>query len=155
MWTCGWNDSDGHTVLLRIVSTQSEVIFDSFNPNDLPYNNFISSLWTNGKLYFWLTGVSDGAIKHSFTNRNFVIKVNFGIQYFPYRIRGTELNDISEVGDAAMMWHYNGYSWEFYDELLNLDDRVRALDMNTGIIVAVGHRYETILSKGLLIMGRR
>lgn len=155
VWSCGWKNSDGHTVLLRIVNTQSEIIFDSFNPNNFPYNSFISSLWTNGKMYFWLTGVSDGAVKHSILNRNFVVKENFGMQYFPYRIRGIDLNDVSMSGDAAMVWHYNGYSWELYDVLLNLDDRVRSIDMKNGIIVAVGRRYETLLSTALLLIGER
>jgi hypothetical protein len=156
VWACGWNDGDGHTVLLRINNNQSEIIYDSFNPNGLPYNHsFISSLWSSGKQYFWLSGVSNGAIKHSFLNKNFTVKENFGIQYFPYRIRGTEVNNISLAGDAAMLWHFNGYSWVLYEELLNMNDRIRSLDIKGNIIVAVGRRYESILSGGLIIMGKR
>ena len=155
VWTCGWNNTDGHTVLIRIVNVQSEIIFDSFNPNNLPYNSFISSLWTNGKLYFWLTGVSDGAVKHSFLNRSFTKKESFGLQYAPYRIRGTDLNNISLVGSAAMLWHYNGYSWKWYEELLNLDDRLRSMDMKGNFIVAVGYRYESLQPPAVIIMGRQ
>jgi hypothetical protein len=155
VWACGWNNSDGHTVLLRIINNQSEIIFDSINPNSLPYDGFISSLWTNGQLYFWLTGVSDGAVKHSILNRNIAQKENFELQYFPYRIRGSELNDISMSGDAAVVWHYNGYSWRQYDELLNLDDRIRSIDMKDGIIVVVGLHFDSILAEGLIIIGRR
>ena len=155
VWACGWNNSDGHTILLRINNNQSEIIYDSFNPNSLPYDGFISSLWTNGKLYFWLTGNSHGAIKHSLLDRNIAMKESFGLQYFPYRIRGVELNDISMSGAAAIVWHYNGYSWKQYNELLNLDDRVRSIDMKDGIVITVGLRYESILSNALIIVGRR
>ena len=156
VWVCGWNNSDGHTVLLRINNNQSEIIYDSFNPdNNLPYNDFISSLWTNGKLYFWVTGISDGIVKHSLLDKNIAKKEKFGIQYFPYRIRGTELNNISEVGAASMIWHFNGYSWKLYDELLNTNDRLRSVYMKGDIIVATGLRYETILPSALIIIGRK
>lgn len=156
VWTCGWNNNDGHTVLLKIVDNHSEMIYDSFNPNkSFPYNGFISSLWTNGRQFFWLTGASKGVVKHSYSNTNFTKLEKFAIQYFPYRTRGTDVNNISTSGDASMIWHFNGYSWRLYDELLNLDDRVRSMDMKGGTLVAVGLRYESILAKGLLIIGRK
>jgi PBP1b-binding outer membrane lipoprotein LpoB len=156
VWACGWNSSDGHTILLRVALSQSEIIYDSFNPAmNLPYNDFISSLWTNGKQYFWLTGVSDGIVKHSFANKSSTKKENFTIQYFPYRIRGSELNDVAVAGAASMLWHYNEYSWVRYEELLNINDRLRSMDMKDEVIVAVGLRFDSILPGGLIVMGRR
>ena len=156
VWACGWNNNDGHTVLMKIANNHSEMIYDSFNPNkSFPYNGFISSLWTNGRQFFWLTGTSKGVVKHLYSNTNFTKLEKFAIQYFPYRIRGTDVNNISTAGDASMIWHFNGYSWSLYHELLNLDDRVRSMDVNGGVIVAVGLRYESILAKGLLIIGKK
>jgi len=156
IWTCGWNNSDGHTILLRIINNQSEIIYDSYNPNKkLPYNGFVSSLWTDGNDHFWLTGISDGVVKHSYKNINIATKLNFDIQYFPYRIRGNKCNDISLVGDASMLWHFNRSNWKRYEELLNVNDRLRSVNMEGNIIVAVGRRYNGILSGGLIIKGKR
>ena len=54
-----------------------------------------------------------------------------------------------------MLWHYNGSNWKRYEELLNINDRLRSMIMKGDIIVAVGRRYNGILSGGLIIKGRR
>ncbi len=113
VWACGWNDSDGNSVILRLNGNKWEKIYErSSAANDFPYNSFVSSMWIDENKEFFLTGIANGVVKHSTLDTRIAIKDLFNMQNFAYRIRGNAVNDIFLAGDIAMVWHYNGLKLE-------------------------------------------
>jgi hypothetical protein len=71
-------------------------------------------------------------------------------------VRGNRSNDIITCGVISKIWHYNGVSWNTYNELINTNDRLKRIEIRGDITVAVGYRYESgIQNQGLIILGRR
>jgi hypothetical protein len=163
IWTCGWKDNNGNTVLLEIKNHKSNIIWNNFNPNpDYHYRSFLSSVWASSNKEFIITGGE--VYRHSLVDKNItrIERVGRGnvweilrLGNFSYRIRGTERNDISLVGDDAMIWHFNGLSWHRFNTLLNENDRLYGLSTSNSLLVTVGKRYNGILSSALIIIGRR
>lgn len=156
VWACGWNNSDGRSVLLRLNNNRWETLWErNGNFINLPYSSFMSTLWTNGRTEFVLTGIPDGIVRHSISNLNFAREDKFVRENFAYRLRGDNTNNIYLAGDFSSIWHFNGASWKRYDYLLNQEDRLRSIDIKNGIVVAVGFRFSGILTGALIIRGRR
>jgi hypothetical protein len=156
VWACGWNNSDGRSVLLRLNNNRWEILWErGGNTNNLPYSTFLSTLWTSGRSEFLLTGIPDGIVRHSISNLNFTREDNFVRESFGYRIRGDETNNVFLAGDFASIWHFNGASWKRYDYLINQEDRLRSIHVKNGIVAAVGFGFSNILPGALIIRGRR
>ncbi len=154
VWACGWGDEK--RILLRLNINRWEKLYDEKgNSSFEPYGSFIASLWTSGRGEFFVAGSARGIVKHSFLDTRIVREENFGLEYLPYRIRGEEINNVTIVGDASTVWHYNGISWQTFPVLFNTNDRLRAVDVKNGTITITGFRYSDILRKALVIKGRK
>lgn len=164
IWTCGWNYQTGQSMILKITGNDCEIIWDSeiFDPAFV-YSGLLNSIAANGNNQFVFVG---GQVYRQFllgnrsaqrewvktTNGSKVLELgNYG-----YRIKGSNKNNLFVAGDAAMLWHFNGYTWSKNSELYNTDDRLYGLAVTDNVIVAVGKRYSPgTLGIGLLIVGRR
>ena len=164
VWACGFNDSNGGSVVLRHVNGTWQTLWDRLAPPRPPYiyASELSSLWTSGNGEF--VAVGGRFYHHSLYNLNIVhdewIRGTKGYRVFQmrnwaYRARGTARNDIWLVGDDAMIWHWNGSTWHRYEELTNANDRLYGLAVSSNMLVAVGTRYNGIYRSGLVIIGRR
>ncbi|MGD8305970.1 MAG: hypothetical protein PVF17_04895, partial [Ignavibacteria bacterium] len=156
VWACGWNNSDGRSILLRLNGDNWETLWErNANNNNLPYNAFMSTLWTSGLVEFWVTGIPDGIVRHSITSLDFTRIDRFDREYFSYRIRGDNSNNVFMAGDFSSIWHFNGTSWKRYNNLLNQENRLRSIDVKDGVVVAVGYTFSGLLPGALIIRGRR
>ena len=156
IWACGWNDSDGNSVLLRLNGNKWEKIYEkNVLTNNLPYNSFLSSLWIDDNKAFFLTGIAYGIVKHSIVDKRMAIADLFNRNNFAYRIRGNAVNDLFLAGDAGMVWHFNGTSWRQYLELFNQNSILRSVSIKGNIVIAAGLYFSDILSKALVIKGKR
>ena len=63
-------------------------------------------------------------------------------------------NNIIAVGDDAMIWHFNGSSWHWYDTLFNEESVLLSVDVKNNLIVAIGSRTANILTNALVLVGR-
>ncbi len=164
VWTCGWNDSDGRSVLLRLHKGALQTLWDrSVLTPPYIYRSFLSSLWSSGSGEFILTGGE--VYRHSLINLNLVrdeyVKTDNGYRLldlgnFSYRVRGNARNDIMLVGDDGMMWHWNGIRWHRYDQLHRPNDILYSVSVIKNMVVAVGTRYTNgPFSHALVIHGRR
>lgn len=156
VWACGWNSGDGNSVLLSFNGNEWEKIYERYSlTNNLPYNSFISTLWIGNNKEFFLTGIANGIVKHSILDKRMARTDIFTIQNFAYNIRGNGINDIFLAGDAAMMWHFNGVNWKQYIELQNENNILRSMSLRGNIIIAAGLNFSDLLSKALVIKGRK
>ncbi len=164
IWTCGWNFQTGQSMILKVAQSTSEIIWDSEIPDPkFIYSGLINGVCSNGNSEFVFVGgqvyrqsLLDGRLARrewvKTTNGSKVLELgNYG-----YRIKSSKKNNIAVVGDAAMIWHYNGATWYKFTELYNEEDRLYGLAITDNLIVAVGKRYATgTLGLGLIIIGRR
>jgi hypothetical protein len=153
VWACGWN-SDSRSILLRKNKDQWETLWSKQNPSPpWIYSGDLSSLWTSGNIDFMLAGGK--VYRHSLLDLSEIYKEPIVLDNFAYRVRGSDRNNIALAGDLAMIWHYNGINWHYYNELLNENDRTYGLGVSEDLIVTVGTRYNSILRDALIIIGRR
>lgn len=165
LWTCGWSNQNGRVAILEIKENRVESIWDSQTNRTFSYyyhGLLLNTLWANGNGEFVLgTGV---IIRHSILDKRIVRYewvpylngqkvLNLG--NYAYRIRGSNKNNIAVVGDAAMVWHYNGTTWHKFEEIYNFDDRLYGLAVIDNLIIAVGKSYSVGLGGALILVGRR
>lgn len=157
VWACGWNSDDGNSVILRKTDNNWNKIVELISPdfNSPPYYSNISTLWTNGSGEFLITGIPDGIVRHSTSDVNKAKTDQFSRKNFAYRIRGNADNNIFLAGDGGMIWHYNGKSWKYYQDLFQVDRRLYSISVEEKVVVAVGRYYRDILSNALVITGKR
>ena len=164
LWACGFNDTNGASVVLRLVNGVWQTVWDRLAPPQPPYiyTSYLSSLWSSGSGEYVVVG--GRFYRNSLLNINIVRNeyiptaigyTIFQLGNFAYRVRGSERNDVFLVGDEAMIWHWNGATWLRYDGLINTDDRLYGLAVSSNTVVAVGTRYNGIFRNGLVIRGRR
>ena len=118
IWATGFNNSDGHCVVLQFNGTDWSSIYDSANlpPNKKQYYN---TVWTNNVNYLYLDGGSftqilnlqDGMFKRTDSLSSNEV----------FKIRGTKQNDIFRVGYGGETVHYNGANWYLFPELKTLN----------------------------------
>ncbi len=165
IWTCGWSNSTGRVSLLKIYADNIESLWDSqTNTTLIIYRGtLLNSLFANGNGEFVLVGGQ--VLRHSAFYKNQVklewVK-NFNgskvleLGNYAYKIKGSNKNNIIAIGDASMIWHFNGATWFKYSELYNLDKRLYGLAVTDKVTVTVGKRYSPgTLGGALLIVGRR
>jgi len=164
VWACGFNDSNGGSVVLRRVNGAWQILWDRLAPPRPPYiySAYLSSLWSSGSGEFVATG--GRFYRHSLHNLNIIrneyVRIPNGYVIFQqvnwaYRVRGTQRNDVWLVGDDAMIWHWNGSTWHRYEELLDTSIILYSLAVTERHVVAVGTRYDGIYTTGVVIRGRR
>jgi hypothetical protein len=102
-----------------------------------------------------LTGSGD-VFRQSILDLNVIRRDPVRLGGYAYRIRGAERNDIALIGDASMMWTWNGFSWRRHGQIANMDDRLYGLAISATLIVAAGTRFGSALNRnGLVWIGRR
>jgi len=145
IWVCGWDNNHSGGIILEINNFSTNVIWDGISNNG-EYYGFMNTLWTNGG-EFWLAG--GFVFRHSllFQDVGHLVRIPtingsklFDPGNFVLRIRGTKRNNIFLAGDLGMLWHYNGTSWNKYDELYNqqFDRRLNSIDVKNNLVVSVG-----------------
>jgi len=158
VWTCGENTNDGKSVLLRIYNNESKLLWSNYQAilPSLSYQYGLSTLWTSGKIEFLVTGSSGWVYHHSLFNYARLRRDNnVDLSDFPYRIRGSGLNSAVVIGDNAMIYSWNGLTWQRYDEVYNSDDRLYGLAVSSSLVISVGRSYRTFPTQALTILGRR
>ncbi len=165
VWACGFNDSNGGSVVLRLVNGAWQTVWDRLAPPRPPYiyASYLSSLWSPGRGEFVLVGgrfYRNSLYDINIVRNEYIYKPDgsshiFELVNFAYRVRGTARNDVCLTGDNAMIWHWNGLTWYRYDELLSENDRLYSHATFSSMVVAVGTRYNSIFRNGLIIRGRR
>ena len=74
---------------------------------------------------------------------------------FPHRLRGTNGNDMTIVGDYNLIAHFNGVTWRYFSEFSQQDHRLWSVDQKGEIVCAIGELIDPIHSKALVYRGRR
>jgi hypothetical protein len=152
VWACGYKSDGSESILLRYDGNQWQV-YGHAPPRGV-YQNLFASIWFPRADSACVIG-DRGVFRHAQNSPVGFRRVLSGLPYFPYRIRGVDRNDAVFVGDAAMIWHFNGSSWRQFDQLINTGDRLRSVAMGSNQIVAVGYRYYGVQIDALIYRGRR
>jgi len=149
------------TVLLSIKENQVETLFADQNNLFNYLSDFISggifSTWIDplGRIYI-LTWYDLYLLREIDTGN---AKSLWGKDYNNWvssKIRGYNINDIVTVGLYGRIWHYNGFTWKLYEELINQFDRLNSVAVLKDLIVAVGYRYLSSIERyGIIYIGRR
>jgi hypothetical protein len=157
VWACGYTDYVG-TVLLKISGNSVEKVYDDndywFITRQDSLSGVLTSLWTDNPNILFLIS-PNGMYRAPAVTRGQADRLwynNGHVPGFPYRLRGTAVNDMIVVGDYRTIVHYNGYSWRYYDEL-NSIARLRSVDVRDNLVVAVGADLENGI--GLIVTGTR
>jgi hypothetical protein len=114
IWATGFNNSDGHCVVLQCNGTSWSTIYDSNNqPTQSQYQ--FGTVWTNSSSLY----LDGGSGLHLLTlnNLNIGAQVRTGLSYVGSSIRGINQNDIFDVTTGGEVAHYNGSSWYCYTEI--------------------------------------
>ncbi|MCH7974734.1 MAG: glucosyl transferase [Bacteroidetes bacterium] len=105
----------------------------------------VNSVWSNNG---WVVYTSGGGV---FNNKSGAWIEEKSIPlYYTNRIRGNALNDILVGGDFGLLAHFNGKSWNVYEEFLYAVSSL-SVSVNSDIVSAVGRSG----GKALIIIGKR
>jgi hypothetical protein len=74
---------------------------------------------------------------------------------YAYRIRGAAKNNVMLAGDAGMVWHWNGTTWNKYEQLSNADYRLYSIATSSTMAIAIGRSYTVFPSPALIVLGKR
>lgn len=153
VWACGYKSNGSESILLRYDGTQWEEYGHA--PPQGVYQNLFAGVWFARSIDSAYVIGDRGVFRHAQGSPTGFRRALSGLPYFPHRIRGVERNDVVLVGDAAMIWHFNGLTWRFYDQLINTNDRLRSVAIGRNQIIAVGYRFYGVQADALIYRGRR
>ena len=161
VWFCGWEDFKptmllkyNNKVLTTVINNPNNRLF-SYNPNVV--SGAIESIWTNNNnSLFLLTWYGLYRIE----NNNFSMPKNLWSgdpnNWGLVKVRGNNVNDIVAVGINGRIWHYNGVSWKFFNELTNNTDNLYSVAIKGNLIIAVGNRHlNGVENYGVIYIGHR
>jgi hypothetical protein len=158
-WSCGWDDFMP-AVVLRVHGGTSTIVHQDGFPfvrREDSLSGIPTSVWTSTpRLLFVAT--SEGVYRSSVERpgRGRRIGPPAGMQTgFPFRMRGTGLNDLLVVGEYGMVLHYNGMTWARYPELESADRRLTSVAVDGRQVLATGFNHYTIGSEALVLRGVR
>jgi hypothetical protein len=99
----------------------------------------------------------EGVFRQSQTNLN---NITFELDRtkmpeFPWRTRGSDINNVFIAGDNSMIMHYNGSTYSLFNEIYipGSFDRLLSVDVKGDMVIAVGRQGNT--NKALLYSGRK
>jgi hypothetical protein len=118
IWATGFNDNDGHCVVLQCNGSSWITLYDNNNQPDSTKYQF-NTLWTKTASSIYLDGGSWLRIMN-LSNLNIGSPIKTGLTYLASRIRGVNQNDIFDVTTGGEVAHYNGSSWHSYPEIQSL-----------------------------------
>lgn len=157
VWACGYNATDGNSVLLRLSNGQWETIWrrNTTVPPFFPFG-FRIGLWVDSGV---LVSVGFGV------DRNFLFNISSSrqdlsnIDYFPRAgMAGSARNNLAIAGDFGMVQHWNGATWKFYTQFLNQggEGQDYGIAVSEKQIVVVGYRdIQFPYSKAFVLRGKR
>ena len=97
-----------------------------------------------------------GFIRHSLLNFSSAKRDTLNLTWFQRAgLAGSAPNNLLSGGDFGSLWHWNGYSWRNYPQLISNDNRIRGLAAFQNEIFAVGIKYTGVSAKGVVFYGRR
>lgn len=158
VWSCGTEVSKP-TVLLRRTNGILEIIYEDTDylfqvREDTLSGRLVSGWGMNNRNYYVLSSM--GLYKLSVFANEPIQRLSFMPSLFPgfpRRVRGNGPNDLIIVGDIFMIAHYNGSTWEYYDQFSG-QGRFWSVDQKDNIVCAVGTLYD-LFSKGIILVGKR
>jgi hypothetical protein len=148
------------TVLLKLQNFNVEKIIEDKDNLFNYITDFISgaifSIWSDNKNLYALTWYDLYRADYNTKGNAVALWKGDPQDWDAVSVRGNRSNDIITCGVISKIWHYNGVSWNTYNELINTNDRLKRIEIRGDITVAVGYRYESgIQNQGLIILGRR
>ena len=105
----------------------------------------VHSVWTNNGFIIYTGG---GGVYEN--KRGYWQEVTDIPLYYTRKIRGNGLNDIFAVGDFGVFAHYNGKSWNEYDQLA-MNGVYNSVAVNNNLVVASGY----LNNQAIIVVGRR
>lgn len=155
VWACG-RETGQRSIILRLRENVWERIWekDIYNPNYIYNNASVKTIWLDNRFFAWFTGAALGVYRQSYKYNYFIAHSVFNNQNAFHRVRGSSSNNIIAVGDDAMIWHFNGSSWHWYDTLFDEESVLLSVDVKNNLIVAIGSRTANILTNALVLVGR-
>lgn len=160
VWACGY-DQLSKSGLVRKSGNKFELIWYGEPGNEKPpYGRHLSSLWTDGREEFRLSGAGK-SYRQSFKDLSKCytdsIKTNTGTEALYFggrieRIRGNASNDVFAVGIRGIISHWNGSNWFNYKTSLTEDDILRSVSVTNKLNIAVGNRSYSFENSPALIL---
>jgi len=114
VWATGYNDGDGHCVILQDSNGVWRKIYDSTGQPFLNEFQF-ASLWTDDPTRLYLVGGSFPTLLDLSAGKYSQLRTP--IQYVSFRIRALKANDMFIAAEGSEVGHYNGSTWYKYPEL--------------------------------------
>jgi hypothetical protein len=155
IWACG-RETGQRSIILRLRGNVWERIWekDIFNPDYIYNNSSIKTIWLDNQFFAWFTGAALGVYRQIYSHNSVIDHSVFNNQNAFHRVRGSSSNNIIAVGDDAMVWHFNGNSWHWYDTLFNEESVLLSVDVKNNLIVAIGSSTANLLTNALVLVGR-
>jgi hypothetical protein len=161
-----WGELDsGSLELLAIASnkfsTGGKYLLKINGNNVIHLNDLISTavslsgVWFVPNKKYYLVG--DGIYNKHFLSDNKwqPDSIIYQLKYYPYSVRGNNINDIIVSGEGGTISHYNGITWRIYNGE-NPYDRLLSTSIKNAITISVGTRYNNgINNQGIMYIGRR
>jgi hypothetical protein len=151
VWACGYETSDGSSVILRLKNG----VWEKFG------GNTVNSLLYNVILGVWSCHTNSLYIAHdgSVSLFNTIIPNNIIIGTFQIgalAIRGSSKNNVGVCGDGGFIRHWNGITWESIQMGEPIDNRLYSLALSQKLFISVGVRNGDFPYRyGLVIMGKK
>jgi hypothetical protein len=159
VWACG-REYFKPTVLLRIQNNKVEKVFEDKDHLTVVRGDTLSGVLIGGMLkqnnlfIYSSAGVYQSPLFQTDRTR----RLSFTPSLFyttPSSIGGKGRNDFFISGYFSFIVHFNGYSWYQYNELGNNSVRLQSVRQKGDLVIAVGHIYDPVNSRGVVYIGRR
>ena len=152
VWACGYSNDYGSSILLKYDGNSWTPIWSRQpSSNAPPYQYFISSLWASDN---YLYVAADVGIFRTALQGNDSTEEVLQLSSGPHSIRGSADNNIAIALDDGSIWHYNGAGWFKATNSVQLNP-LYSISVSSNTIVAVGFDATNILTKGLIVFGKR
>ncbi len=116
----------------------------------LPWS--LSTLWFKDKYIYCIGGDGIYIKKKDITTELWENVSSEITQYYIYRIRGVDVNDIFAVGSFGEVLHYNGMNWKSYFTQTHLRyGAYYSLDVDSSVVVVTGVN----VPNGIILVGKR
>jgi hypothetical protein len=161
IWISGLDLTTGQRSLLVHYNSVSLRIAYEYDPSIQSrrpdsISGVVVSAWTTSLYNVWVTTSAGEYVCPATTQGEG--RLSWAPQYligFPWRLRGSNKNNIAVVGDFGTIAHYNGVTWHHFIEFMQLYDpsapHFRSVAVTDQLIMAVG----TKSGKAVVLIGRR
>ncbi|MBT5529559.1 MAG: hypothetical protein HN921_02175 [Bacteroidetes bacterium] len=159
VWTGGFNDNNGETILLANHGEDWELVSDLYLYPAMQdtISSLIISIWTSPYSNLYVNTGAGIYIANYNTQGEAELVYEYPIfSAYIKRIRGNSDNDIFIAGINGDMRHFNGETWYTYDELRDEDADLTGLAFSGNTVVAVGWCHSGFgENQGVIIRGIR